>query len=153
MVLISNKGSFYNLTRCLFYCFVYSYKIYNKVLITKAALTKLLEDTLGESLKNMSNERLGCQAKSLLSQNFDWTMSALLKTLVSHLQVNRKVQLFDIYFDMFKTLIPAFVSVFTATAKNCFLQGRLDTILCLHPILIFSFCFLISKDPKSLVVQ
>ena len=38
MVLISNKGSFYNLTSS--YCFVYSYKIHNRVLITKTALTK-----------------------------------------------------------------------------------------------------------------
>ena len=54
MVLISNKGSFYNLTKCLCpgsYCFVYRFKIHKTVLITKTALTKLLEDTLDESSK------------------------------------------------------------------------------------------------------
>ena len=42
------------------------------VLITKTAPRKLLENTLNESpkLKNMSDERLGCLTKSLLSQNF-----------------------------------------------------------------------------------
>ena len=42
------------------------------VLVTKTALRKLLENTLNESpkLKNMSDERLGCLTKSLLSQNF-----------------------------------------------------------------------------------
>ena len=56
------------------------------VLITKIALTKLLENTLDESSKpkNMSNERLRCPTKSLLSQNFCWTMSDLSKTLISH---------------------------------------------------------------------
>ena len=39
------------------------------VLITKTALTKLPDNTLDESskLKNMSDERLGCLKKSLLS--------------------------------------------------------------------------------------
>ena len=70
MVLISNKESFYNLTRCLFYCFVYIYKLHNRILITKKARTKLLENTLNESLKlkNISDERLGCLTKSLLSR-------------------------------------------------------------------------------------
>ena len=69
-----------------FFCFVYSYKFYNRVVITKTALTKLLENTLDESwkLKNMSDKRLGCLTKSPLSQNFYWTMSDLLKTLISH---------------------------------------------------------------------
>ena len=38
MIFISNKGSFYNLTG--YYCFVYSYKIHDRVLITKTTLTK-----------------------------------------------------------------------------------------------------------------
>ena len=56
------------------------------VLITKSALKKLLENTLDESLtlKNMSNKRLGCLTKSILSQNFYWTMSDLSKTLILH---------------------------------------------------------------------
>ena len=85
MVLISNKGSFYNLTRCVFYCFIYRNKIHNRVLITKTALTKLLENTLDESLKlkNMFSKRLGCLMKSLLSQNFYRTMSDISKTLIS----------------------------------------------------------------------
>ena len=51
-----------------------------RVLITKTALTKLLENTLDErsKLKNMSDERLGCSTKSLLSQNFYRTMSDLI---------------------------------------------------------------------------
>ena len=54
------------------------------VFITKTALTKLLGNTLDKSLKlkNMSDERLGCPTKSLLSQNFYRTMSDLLKTLI-----------------------------------------------------------------------
>ena len=75
-----------DLTRSLFllllaikFPFVYSYKIYNRVLITKTALTKFLENTLDErsKLKNMSDERLGCSTKSLLSQNFYRTMPDL----------------------------------------------------------------------------
>ena len=56
------------------------------VLITKTALTKLLENTLDESskLKNMSDGRLGCLTKPLLSPNFYQTMSDLSKTLISH---------------------------------------------------------------------
>ena len=56
------------------------------VLITKTAPTKLLENTLdgNSKLKNMSDERLGCLTKSLLSQNFYRTMSDLSKTLISH---------------------------------------------------------------------
>ena len=88
MVLISNKVRTVDETWwdiCSF-CFIYSYKIHNKVWITKTALRKLLESTLNESsnLKNMSDERLGCPMKSLLSYNFYWTMSDLLKTLISH---------------------------------------------------------------------
>ena len=72
-----------DLTRRLFlllvaikFPFAYRYKIYNRVLITKTALTKLLENTLDErsKLKNMSDERLRCSMKSLLSQNFYRTM-------------------------------------------------------------------------------
>ena len=61
-----------------------SYKIHNRVLIIKTALTKLLENTLDESwkLKNVSGERSGCLMKSLLSQNFYQTMSDPLKTLI-----------------------------------------------------------------------
>ena len=68
------------------YCFVYSYKIHNRVLITKTALTKLLKNTLDESskLKKMSDERLRCLTKSLLSQNFYMTMSDLSTTLILH---------------------------------------------------------------------
>ena len=40
MVLISNKGSFYNLKNVCSYCFVYSYKIYNRALIKKMTQTK-----------------------------------------------------------------------------------------------------------------
>ena len=60
--------------------------MYNRVLITKATLAKLLKTTLDQSskLKSMSDERLGCPPKSLLSQNFYWTMSDLLKTLILH---------------------------------------------------------------------
>ena len=67
------------------YCFIYSYKIHNRVLSTKImALKKLLENSLDESwkLKNMFNGKLGCLMKSLLSQNFYQTMSDLLKTLI-----------------------------------------------------------------------
>ena len=60
MVLISNKGRDVDETRrdVSSFCFVYSHKIYNRVLITKIALGKLLESTLDESskLKNMSDE-------------------------------------------------------------------------------------------------
>ena len=51
---------------------------------TKMALTKLLENILDESLKleNMSDERLGCLTKSLLSQNFYQTMFDLSNTLM-----------------------------------------------------------------------
>ena len=105
----TKTGSFYDLIRPLFfvlvygfnfqqgkslqpdkfvcsYCFVYSYKNHNIVLITKTALTKLLENTLDESskLKNMSDERLGCLTKSVVSQTFYRTMSDLSKTLISH---------------------------------------------------------------------
>ena len=104
----TNTGSFYGLTRPLFlflfmvlsnkgrdfdetltrrsFCFAYSYKIHNRVSVTKTALTKLLENTLDESskIKNMSVERLEYPTKSLLSQNFYWTISDLLKTLISH---------------------------------------------------------------------
>ena len=61
-----------------------SYKIHNRVLIIKTALTKLLENILDESwkLKNVSGERSGCLMKSLLSQNFYQTMSDPLKTLI-----------------------------------------------------------------------
>ena len=38
MILISNKGRFYNLTGS--YCFIYSYKIHDRVLIKKTTLTK-----------------------------------------------------------------------------------------------------------------
>ena len=50
------------------------------------ALAKLLENTLDESskIKNMSDERLGCLTKSLVSQNFYWTLSDISKTLISH---------------------------------------------------------------------
>ena len=50
------------------------------------ALTKLLENIPDESskLKNISDERLGSQTKSLLCQNFYKTMSDLSKTLISH---------------------------------------------------------------------
>ena len=49
-------------------------------------MTKLLENILDESskLKNMSDERLECPTKSLLSRNFHRTMSDLSKTLISH---------------------------------------------------------------------
>ena len=88
MVLISNKGWDIDETWwdvCSF-CFVYSYKIHNRVLITKTALTKLLESTLDESLelKNISDKRLGCLTKSLLSQNFYRTMSHFSKTVILH---------------------------------------------------------------------
>ena len=88
MVLISNKGRDIDETWrdvCSF-CFAYSCKMYNRVLITKATLAKLLKTTLDQSskLKSMSDERLGCPPKSLLSQNFYWTMSDLLKTLILH---------------------------------------------------------------------
>ena len=70
MVLISNKGREVDETWrdvCSF-CFVYSFKIYNRVLITETALTKLLENTQNDSskLKNMPDKRLGCPTKSLL---------------------------------------------------------------------------------------
>ena len=50
------------------------------------APTILLKNKLDENskLKNMSNERLGCLMKSLLSQNFYRTMSDLSKTFISH---------------------------------------------------------------------
>ena len=66
------------------YFFVYSCKIHNRALNTKMALTKLLENILDESLKleNMSDERLGCLTKSLLSQNFYQTMFDLSNTLM-----------------------------------------------------------------------
>ena len=50
------------------FCFVYNFKIYNRVLSTKTALTKLLENTRYDSskLKNMPHKRLGCPTKSLL---------------------------------------------------------------------------------------
>ena len=53
VVLISNKGRDVGKTwrDICFFCFVYSYNSYNRVLITKAALTKLQENTLDESLK------------------------------------------------------------------------------------------------------
>ena len=57
------------------------------VLITKTALTKLLENTLDENskLKNMFDERLGCPMKSLLiNLSFYRTMSDLLETHFSH---------------------------------------------------------------------
>ena len=48
-----------------------------RALITKTTQTKLLENTLHESLKlkNMSDERLEYLTKSLLSQNLKWKMS------------------------------------------------------------------------------
>ena len=54
------------------------------------ALIKLLENTLDESLKlkNMSEERLGCLNKSLLSQNFYQRMSDISQTLISHPEFN-----------------------------------------------------------------
>ena len=60
------------------------------------ALTKLLENTLDKSLKlkNMSDERLGSLTKSLLSQNFDRTMSDLSKTLISHPDINNTKKAF-----------------------------------------------------------
>ena len=88
MVLISNKGQDIDETWrgvCSF-CFVYICKMYNRVLITKTKLTKLLKTTLdqGSKLKSMSDQRLGCPPKSLLSQNFYRTLSDLLKTLILH---------------------------------------------------------------------
>ena len=80
MVLISKREvSITQLDVCS-YCFAYSYKIHNRVLITETAMTKLLENTLDESLKrkNMSDET------SLLNLNFFRAMSDLLKTLISH---------------------------------------------------------------------
>ena len=80
MVLISKREvSITQLDVCS-YCFAYSYKIHNRVLITETAMTKLLENTLHESLKrkNMSDET------SLLNLIFFRAMSDLLKTLISH---------------------------------------------------------------------
>ena len=87
MVLISNKGQ--DVTRLdeMFVPFAVFIAIkFIRVLITKTALIKLLENTLDESLKlkNMSNERLECPTKSLSSQNFYQAMSDLSKTLISH---------------------------------------------------------------------
>ena len=50
------------------------------------AVKKLLENTLDESskLKNISDKRLGCLTKSLLSQKFYRITSDLSKTLISH---------------------------------------------------------------------
>ena len=61
-------------------------KYHNRVLITKMALVKLLENTLDESLKikNMSDKRLECLMKLLLSHNFYQTMSDISKTLISY---------------------------------------------------------------------
>ena len=86
MVLISKRGVSITQQDVCSYCFVYRYKIHNRVLITKTTLTKLLENTLDESLKlkNMSDERLECLMKSLLSLNLFWTMSDLSKTLILH---------------------------------------------------------------------
>ena len=86
MVLISKREVSITQQDVCSYCFVYRYKIHNRVLITKTALTKLLENTLDESLKlkNMSDERLECLTKSLLSLNLFWTMSDLSKTLILH---------------------------------------------------------------------
>ena len=79
MFLISNKGRDVDETSldvCSF-CFVYNSKIHNKILITKTALTKLLENTLDESskLKNMPDDRLRCPAKSLLTLSPWWPIS------------------------------------------------------------------------------
>ena len=78
-----------------FYGFVYSCTVHNRVLITKMTPTKLLKNILDESsrLKNMSNKRLGCLMKSLLSQDFYWTMSDLSKTLISHSDYDPKLAL------------------------------------------------------------
>ena len=69
------------------------------VLITKTALIKLLENTLDESLKlkNMSDKRLGCLMKSLLSQNFYRTMSDLSKTLILHPGFSSKVPVLNTF--------------------------------------------------------
>ena len=103
----TNTGSFYGLIRPLFlvlaygfnfqqgtridktwwdvcsFCFVYSYKIHNRVLIKKTALAKLLEHSMDESSKliNISDKRLRYLTKSLLSQIFYCTMSDLSKVL------------------------------------------------------------------------
>ena len=82
MVLISNKRSFYNLTGS--YCFIYSYKIHNRVLITKMTLTKFAGMDECSKLKHMSDERLGYLTKSFLSQNFYRTIPDALKTIVSY---------------------------------------------------------------------
>ena len=85
MVLISNKGR-ETLTRLGETFVPFASFIAITLIITKTVLTKLLENTLDESskLKIMSNERLGCLTKSLLSQNFHQTMSDLSKALISH---------------------------------------------------------------------
>ena len=86
MVLISNKEQDIDKTwqNICSFCFIYSHRVYNRVFITKKALTELLRNTLDKSLKlkNMLDERLGCPTKSLLSQDFYRTMSDLLKTLI-----------------------------------------------------------------------
>ena len=85
MVLISNKGR-KTLTRLEENFVPFASFIVMKFIITKTALTKLLKNTLDESskLKIMSDKILGCLTKSLLSQNFYWTMSDLSKTLILH---------------------------------------------------------------------
>ena len=85
MVLISNKGR-ETLTRLDKTFVPFALIIVMTFIITKTALTKLLENNLDESskLKIMSDKRLGCLTKSLLSQNFYWTMSDLSKTLILH---------------------------------------------------------------------
>ena len=87
MVLISNKSE--KLTRLdeTFVPFTLFIAIkFIRVLITKTALTKLLENTLdgGSGLRGMSDEGLGCPAKLLLSQSFCWTMSNLSGALILH---------------------------------------------------------------------
>ena len=104
----TKTGSFYDLIRPLVLVLVYSSNFqqgkflklhemfvpiswfiainFIKVLITKMALTKLLENTLDESskLENIFDERLGYLTKSCLSQNFYQTVSDISKTLISH---------------------------------------------------------------------
>ena len=85
MVLISNKGK-ETLTRLDKTFVPFASFIAIKFIITKTALTKLLENAQDESskLKFMSGKRFGCPTKSLLSQIFYQTMSDLLKTLILH---------------------------------------------------------------------
>ena len=121
MVLISNKGREVDETWrdvCSF-CFVYSFKIYNRVLITETALTELLENTRNDSskLKNMPDKRLGCPTKSLLK-----LVSAVFYQIFIFHQMIALQKLWKIFFQLKNYFCSPDIQIFVFVSSPLFLS-------------------------------